>query len=201
MNQQIENNLVQGLVRIFSAYGWAGDQSQVLSQRIALINWGIHHGHASTYLSYLRNLIETREKNHDWWPFTSIFVYGIETLLESYADFNDLFTIPVTASDFKVQEPTKVNNVFTDTEPGIAAIRRLRTYGRTCIRYSYIEEYGVDKLQEDLRKIFPHGEVLIRNDNHQPDQLREWVWDEGSRKMTIYHPIMPVVLLATSHIK
>ena len=73
MNQDIEDNLVLGLTRIFSAYGWSGEGApQHLSQKVSYISWGLHHGDAIAYKTHLRMLINAREKTGDWSPFTSI---------------------------------------------------------------------------------------------------------------------------------
>ncbi len=195
MNQQIEENLTLGLVRIFSAYGWAGEQSQTLSQRIALVSWGLHNGDATTYQSYLKMLIKAREKNNQWKPFTSIYVNGIATLLENYTKFNDLDTIPApkTRPDFSKIE--KIENIFKDTQSGKEILKRLRKYNKTVLSYTLIEEHGLERLKEDLQKVFPKGTIYICEDMHEPDQVRDWIWDEGIKKMTVYYPIMPIVIV------
>jgi hypothetical protein len=39
--------------------------------------------------------------------------------------------------------------------------------------------------------------VYVRTDEHVPDQLRDWEYDEGKEKMTVLVPILPIVILAT----
>lgn len=198
MNQQIEDNLTLGLVRIFSAYGWSGEGTpKTLSQKIAYINWGLHNGEVLDYRTHLKMLIKVRERSGKWAPFTSIYVNGIATLLESYTSFNDLNTIPAPSTKYVFTESTPVGNVFKDTDLGKEVVKRLRKHNKTVLRYTLLEEYGLDKLKEDLQKVFPKGTIYVCEETHTPDQVREWIWDEGIKKMTIYYPCMPLIIAAT----
>ena len=196
MNQQIEDNLIMGLANVFTAHGWINtDIPQTLSQRVVYLSWGLHHGEAVDYYSHLSKIIKTCEQTDNWYPFTSIYVYGIQTLLDNYADFNDLYDIPKTELRPETALLKSVGNVFRNTQKGQEVIKRLHQHNGTVLRYDFITEYGITKLKKDLRKIFPKGNIRISTDTFVPDQIREWLWDEGVKKMTVYYPMKPIVVV------
>ena len=194
MDKRIETNLVLGLTRIFSAYGWSGEGApEHFADKISTIEYGLLHGDALGYSTHLKMLIQAREKDGQWKPFTSLFVNGISASLESYANHNDLFTIEPPKHKKEFKTPISMENVFDSAAHG--AIKRLRLYGTTVIRYTLVEEYGAERLLQDLRKYFPKATLRIELDEHVPDQLRDWIYDDGWHKTTIYIPIMPLVVI------
>lgn len=194
MDTRIEKSLVLGLVRIFTEYGWDGKGAPAhLSDKVSTIEYGLHHGDALAYSTHIKMILQARRKDHQWGLFTSEFVNGISSLLESYAEHNDLFQIqcPKTKKTFSTEVPTE--NIFKSLAKD--AVSRLRAYGNTVIRYSLIEEYGEERVLRDLQTIFPKATLRICRDTHEPDQLREWIYDDGIAKMTIYAPMMPIVVI------
>ena len=93
MNTKIEENLVWGLTRIFSEYGWTARGGTLLDwdTKLASISFGLHHGQALDYKTHLSMIINARQKDHNWGLFASEYVQGIHTLLVAYAENNDLF--------------------------------------------------------------------------------------------------------------
>ena len=77
-----------------------------------------------------------------------------------------------------------------------AAIKRLHQFGKTNIRYSLIEEYGEDRVRKDLRKVVPYAKLDILTEDHEPDQIRDWLYDGGVTKMTVMYPFMPLVIIS-----
>lgn len=197
MDNNIERSIVLGLTRIFSEYGWysTGD-SELFTDKVDTIQYGLHHGDALGYRAHLRLLIKAREKDGNWGIFSPIYVNGIENLLSTYGEHNDLFTIQSTSSKPLFKSEVSPLNVFKNVKEAKAALTRLRQYGKTNIRYNLVEQYGIDRLQSDLRDAgFKKGTVTICYDSYQPDYLCDPVYDEGKVKMFVYFPIMPVVLL------
>ena len=201
MNDRIEDNLVLGLARIFTEYGWTNEGSpKRMSDKRLMICRGLHHGHAQLYTEYMEHIIQQREKDNKWGIYNSIYVQGIYTLLKAYAQFNDLYNTFCMDTDLKLVHQTP-SNVFKVIKHGEATLKRLKANGSTVMSYELLEEYGYDKLLKDLREIYPHGTITVHTDTHVPDQIRDWEWDEGVRKMTIYFPIMPIIIISTSEIK
>ena len=194
MDKSIERSLVLGLTRIFSAYGWEDPKN--FADKISTIQYGLYHGDALGYKTHLAMLIQAREKDHKWGLFTSTFVYGIQTLLNAYGSRNDLFSIKASgkAPVFKTEIPSE--NVFKHTREGKEALRRLRAHGATILRYNLVEEYGVDRLVSDLHNAgFKKGTITVNYEEHQPDELREPIYDDGKCKMSTWFAIMPIVIL------
>lgn len=193
MNTKIEENLVLGLVRIFTEYGWKGKGApESWDAKLATIAYGLHHGQAFDYKTHLSLLISARQKDHDWGLYTSEYVQGILTLLTAYADNNDLFNIkyesvpPITYKE-------KSDNIFT----GSPALKRLEKNGNTVISYTLLEKYGFFRIVKDLNEHYPRGMVSVKFDEHKPDQIRDWLYDDGNRRMTVYYPIMPIIIITT----
>ena len=197
MDTNIERSLVLGLVRIFTAYGWnTTGESEHFADKVSTIQYGLHHGDAIGYRCHLSMLLQAREKDNQWGLFTPTFVKGIHNLLISYGNHNKLFDIkkPGKTPIYKTEPSTA--NVFK-TKEGKEAIARLKAYGKTNIRYSLVEEYGVDRLQSDLREVIKSDKatVEVRLETHEPDELWDKLYDDGKIKMTAYFPIMPLVIL------
>lgn len=200
MNDRIEDNLVLGLARIFTEYGWKGDGApRTMSEKKLRIRMGLHHGEALDYYTHLKLLVQAREKDNNWGIYDPIYVHGICTLLDAYAQFNDLYSVTEKVPFKLVQQNPR--NVFKVIKHGETTLKRLKANGTTVMSYELLEEYGYDKLLKDLREIYPHGTITVHTDTHVPDQIRDWEWDEGVRKMTIYFPIMPIIIISTSEIK
>lgn len=198
MDTRIEKCIVLGLVRIFSAYGWSGKGApEHFADKISIIQYGLKHGQALDYLTHLKMLIMAREEDQNWGLFTPVYVKGIASLLEKYAEHNNLFSIekPKTKRYFNTKVKTK--NIFESEDS--AALQRLRVFGKTVIRFGAIEEYGEERVLSDLRVYFPKGTVTVDYAHHEPDQISEWVNDDGVERLTIYTPILPMVILATGN--
>lgn len=198
MNDRIEKNLILGLARIFTEYGWKGKGApRTMSEKKLRICTGLHHGEALDYYTHLKLLIQAREKDNNWGIYDPIYVRGICTLLDAYAQFNDLYSITGKVL-FKTVQQTP-SNVFKVISRGEATLKRLKANESTVMSYELLEEYGYDKLLKDLKEIYPQGTITVHTDTHFPDQVRDWEWDEGVRKMTIYFPIMPIIIISTGN--
>lgn len=198
MDKIIERSLVLGLTRIFSEYGWytTGDSS-LFSDKLEVIRYGLYHGDALAYRTHLRLLIQAREKDGNWGILSPVFVNGIENLLTSYGNNNELFTIKSSESRPVFESELSPLNVFKHDKFAKEALKRLRDFGKTNIRYNLVEEFGVDRLQNDLRAAgFKKGTVSICYDTFEPNYLCDPVYDDGSVKMFAYFSIMPIVLLS-----
>ena len=87
-----------------------------------------------------------------------------------------------------------MKNVFDD-DLGTAAIARMKRFGNTNIRYSLVEQYGVERIQKDLtEKVGSPCRVKICTDSHQPMDLIRYVY-RGDSTFTVRIPVMPVVVI------
>lgn len=87
-----------------------------------------------------------------------------------------------------------MKNVF-DCPEGIQAIKRMNSFGKTNIRYSAVEKYGVEKLQEDLSsKVGAPCKVKVCYDSHEPMDLVRYIYC-GDSTFTVRIPIMPIVII------
>lgn len=87
-----------------------------------------------------------------------------------------------------------MKNVF-DCPEGIQAIKRMNSFGKTNIRYSAVEKYGVKKLEEDLSsKIGTPCKVKVCYDSHEPMDLVKYYYC-GDSTFTVRIPIMPIVTI------
>lgn len=87
-----------------------------------------------------------------------------------------------------------MKNIF-DCPEGIQAIKRMNAYGKTNIRYSAIEKYGREKVEEDLiSKVGAPCKVKICYDSHEPMDLVKYFYC-GDETFTVRIPIMPVVTI------
>ena len=197
MDKTIERSLVLGLTRIFTEYGWyTTGHSPLFSDKLETIRYGLYHGDALAYRTHLRLLIQAREKDGKWGLFSPIFVNGIESLLTSYGNNNDLFAIKAPELKQVFQTELSTLNVFKHNIYAKEALKRLKDFGRTNIRYTLVEEYGLDRLRNDLHAAgFKKGTVTICYDSYEPNYLCDPVYDDGSVKMFAYFPLMPIVLL------
>ena len=194
MNTLIEDNLTLSLARIFTAYGWNGNGAPSHWQdKLDIIRYGLYHGDALAYATHLKLLLQARRKDKQWGLFTPEFVYGISLLLDDYAENNDLYKIKAPAHKKVFSTSVSSANIFTDSP----ILKRLKAYDRTVISYTLVEEYGTERLLSDLRIHYPKATLSIDYDVHQPDQIRNWVYDDGSVRMTTYLPLMPIVIVTT----
>ena len=192
----IKDNLVTNLVRIFIAYGWCDDKEpDNFRKKLNTIAYGLTHGRALDYLVHLESLMAARRKDHNWGLYTSTFVEGIHTLLTAYGKKHQLFEIPCVNRNYTSCETIPKDNVFLHTKHGIEAFDRLRSFGKTNIRYSLIEEYGEDRIRRDLRETGVYATLSIQYEDHEPDQLRDWLYDDGKTRMTVMYPILPLVYI------
>lgn len=87
-----------------------------------------------------------------------------------------------------------MENVF-DTEFGVAAINRLRKFGKTNIRYEMIEQHGLERVQQDLNKKAGYAcTVRICYDSHTPDDFVRYFY-RNDTAYTVRIPIMPTVII------
>lgn len=192
---QIEDNLVKNLVRVFTAYGWNGKGTPDNYQtKYSTIKYGLYNGSAYGYYVHLSMILQSRRKDHNWGLYTSTFVEGVQTLLRHYSKRHGLFEIEEKHCEI-TSVPTPTANIFKTLDYAKDAIDRLESLGKTNIRYSLIEEYGEDRVRKDLRKVYPYAKLFISYDEHEPDQLRDWLYDDGVQKMTVMYPIMPLVYI------
>lgn len=194
MNKSIEDNLTLNLARIFTAYGWSDKGApEHWQDKLDVIRYGLNHGDATAYAAHLKLLLQARRKDKQWGLYTQEFVNGISLLLDDYAENNDLFKIKAPKQKEVFSSKVSLENIFTNSH----ALKRLKLYDRTAISYSLIEEYGAERVLSDLRNHFPKATLVVNYDLHQPDQIRNWVYDDGSIRMTTYLPLMPLVIVTT----
>lgn len=194
--QNIENNLITNLVRIFTAYGWDGEGApKNYTSKIATIKYGLYNGDALGYTTHLSMIIQARNKDHNWGLYTPVFVEGVQALLKSYCKRNKLYDKKGPISKPVFNYAPHRGNIFTTLPHGIQAIERLEKYGKTNIRYSAIEEFGEKRVLSDLRKLYPSAKLRIAYEEHEPDQFRDWMYDEGLTKMTVMYPVLPLVFI------
>ena len=87
-------------------------------------------------------------------------------------------------------------NVFLTSEDAKKALRRLKTYGRTNIRYSYIDWFGLDRLISDLREVAgPKANIKISTETFEPSDFIRLVPQDG-KEIRVRVPIMPTVVLS-----
>lgn len=195
MDTRIEKNLVLGLARIFSAYGWKSETAPTrLSDQLTSLTYGLYHGEAKEYLTHIKDIITLREIDNNWGIFTPLFVNGIATLLTNYAEHNDLFIIEQKGDTPVFRASLPKTNIFKFSFASV--IERLREHSKTVINYQLIEEYGKEKVLADLKEYFPKAKLKIKLEEHIPDQLRDWIYDDGVRKMTVYSALMPIVVVS-----
>lgn len=198
MNTRIEDSIVYGLVRIFSEYGWPeGEVPQLFTNKVKAIRHGLYHGEAKSYINRISEIISARRKDHNWGPlYEPTYVIGIKNLLRSYVAQNHLLDARHVKQP-KYDDTLSSENIFRAEEVGCEALQRLMFYNKTNIRYNIVEQYGVSRLTSDLQEIYPLGSVLVNYSDHIPDQIRDWEYDDGKEKMTVFFPIMPLVILST----
>jgi len=193
MNTRIEDNLVLGLTRIFSAYGWNGQGAPASWQdKLATIRTGLYQGDAIGYYTHLKLLIQARNKDENWGIFSPEYVIGIATLLDNYAKNNGLYQIQTPAKKPKPNHKPSSVNIFEHSP----ILKRLKEFDKTVISYTLIEEYGYDRVLSDLRVYYPRATLFVDYEAHLPDQIRDWEYDNGKTKMTIYFPIMPLAIIS-----
>ena len=193
--KQIRDNLIKNLVRIFTAYGW-GDEPvpENYQTKYQTIEFGLFQGQATSYLIRLNDILQERYKDHQWGLYTPTFVEGVRTLLKAFGKKHGYFDIP--SKKIRVYPVFPRNeNIFKHHDYAREAIKRLDSCSKTTIRYSLIEEYGEERVVRDLRKVAPYAKLSIQYDEHEPDQLRDWLYDGGVTKMTVMYPIMPLVYI------
>ena len=193
--KQIRDNLIKNLVRIFTAYGW-GDEPvpENYQTKYQTIEFGLFQGRATCYLTRLNDILQERYKDHQWGFYTPTFVEGVRTLLRAVGKKHGYFDIP--PKKIRVYPVFPRNeNIFKHHDYAREAIKRLDSCSKTTVRYSLIEEYGEERVARDLRKVAPYAKLSIQYDEHEPDQLRDWLYDGGVTKMTVMYPIMPMVYI------
>ncbi len=195
--EQIEEILIKNLARIFTEYGWTTGEGvpESFQAKVTTIRSGLYLGDAFGFKTHLSLIIEARKKDHKWGIFTPAFLEGTLTLLKAYAKKHYLFDIRGKAWVTPTKEPSK-ENLFEELDHAKAAIKRLYQFGKTNIRYSLIEEYGEDRVRKDLRKVVPYAKLDILTEDHEPDQIRDWLYDGGVTKMTVMYPFMPLVIIS-----
>lgn len=93
------------------------------------------------------------------------------------------------------QKKTKSNNLFDQTQEGAEAIKRLKVFGNTVIRYEFIERYGVELLKQDLdKKMRRPCVVKVHLDTHQPEELTTFKFYKDEI-IKVRSPIMPTVTI------
>ena len=192
--------LVGNLTRIFQAYGWDGENTpKHFSDKLDYIAHGLTNGDAQAYYTHLKMIIQVREKDHQWGIFAPFFVVGTCNMLKRCGDFLHWFEPGPHAPITNYKEPRIKGNVFKKSELGRDALERLRVYGKTNIRYSFVEEYGLPLLRRHLREAgYPDATIKVIEDNHIPDALFEDLVFRGEERLKLetYWPFMPLVILS-----
>jgi hypothetical protein len=195
---EIERILITNLVRIFTAYGWVGEETPCNhTSKIETIRYGLNHGEALEYKTHLARLIQVRRIDHKYGLFTLTFLEGTLSLLNSYANNNKLFNKIATPLKKRPKFELSVSNgnVFLTVDHAKAAVKRMNSFDASNIRYSLVEEYGLDRLKADLAVVAPGATIVIDYEGHTPDQLREWLYDDNLTKMTVMFPVLPIVTI------
>ena len=194
---QIKENLVRNLARIFTEYGWAGEGApKNFEQKIDIIAYGLANGEALSYATHLKLLIQARKKDHKWGLYTPVFVEGVLNLLNAFAGKHSLFECKPLLRDLTYVRGIPKDNIFKTFDYAKKSIERLEKHGKTNIRFSLIEDYGEERVLRDLRRLYPKVTLFVDYDSHQPDQIRDWLYDGGITKMTVMYPIMPLVIIS-----
>lgn len=194
---QIRENLVRNLARIFTEYGWIGKGApESFGRKIDIIADGLTNGDALSYATHLKLLIQARKKDHKWGLYTPVFVEGVLNLLNAFAGKHNLFERKPLLADIGYFQGLPEYNIFKTFDYAKKSIERLEKYGKTNIRFSLIEDYGEERVLRDLRRLYPKVTLFVDYDSHQPDQIRDWLYDGGVTKMTVMYPIMPLVIIS-----
>lgn len=192
---QIRDNLAINVTRLLSALLWTDKNFQT---RLNTVKYGLDHGMIKYFLEYIDVIIKTHKKECTWKLYTLVFIEGVRNLLKAYGDKNDLFNKPplhggLTPAMGYIEPPKE--NIFKTFDYAKKAIERLEKYGKTNIRFSLIEDYGEERVLRDLRKVCPSATLFVDYASHQPDQLRDYLYDGSGTKMTVMCPIMPIVYI------
>lgn len=87
-----------------------------------------------------------------------------------------------------------MKNVF-DNDLGAQAIARLHAHGKTNIRYSILEQFGLERIEKDLtEKVGVPCKVRVCYDSHEPMDLIRYFYC-GDQTFTVRIPIMPIVTI------
>ena len=192
---QIRDNLAINVTRLLSALLWTDKNFQT---RLNTVKYGLDHGMIKQFLEYIDVIIKPHKKENIWKLYTLVFVEGVRNLLKTYGDKNDLFNKPrlhcsLTPAMGYIEPPKE--NLFKTFDYAKKAIERLEKYGKTNIRFSLIEDYGEERVSRDLRKVCPNATLFVDYASHEPDQLRDYLYDGSGTKMTVMYPIMPIVYI------
>ena len=86
------------------------------------------------------------------------------------------------------------SNMFYKDESTVNYLHfHLENYGNTCLNYSYIERFGVEKLKQDLQELGYECRVKV-DPELSPDSIYDYEYDHNRRVRMVY-PILPSVLL------
>ena len=197
--EQIEENLIRNLARIFTEYGWpVKGTPKNFEQRVNIIAYGLINGEASDYAKQLKLIIQARKKDHKWGLYTPVFIEGMLNLLNTFAGKHNYFERnPLSHSRFYERPYGEVpeDNIFKTFDYAKKSLEHLEKYGKTNIRYSLIEDYGEERVLRDLRRLYPNVTLFVDYASHEPDQLRDYLYDGSGTKMTVMCPIMPIVYI------
>lgn len=90
----------------------------------------------------------------------------------------------------------KQNNIFNNKN-GRDALARVREYKKTNIRYSYIEKFGIEKVEADLKDALGREDCSVKvcTETHQPMDLIKFYWYAG-KTYKVHIPVMPTVIIS-----
>lgn len=191
MNERIETCLSVELAHIFSVLpgvNWPKNLNDY-DERVRHVKIELRKGKGSEYLNLLTPIV--KDKDYDYGYFHPYYVRGIWQLLKQ-AIKHKVLEGPINNIP-KVDHSHDNDNVFT-LDINKDSLERLDHFNKTNMRYYNVLKYGVDRIQQDLRKYYPDATVCLSRDYHSPDFMRDPYIYHGVKYM-IFWPLMPTVLL------
>ena len=90
----------------------------------------------------------------------------------------------------------KSKNIFLTDENANRALIRLKSYGKTCINYNYVERFGLKSLTAQLRAVAgPSAKIKISTEAFEPYDFIRLIPMKG-QEVRVRVPIMPPVILS-----
>lgn len=87
-----------------------------------------------------------------------------------------------------------MKNIF-DTPEGKDALARMDVYDKANIRYSLVEQYGIERILKDLRaRSKSPCDAKICYESHRPMDIIKYFYC-GNDTLTVRIPIMPTVII------
>lgn len=191
MNERIENCLSKEIAHIFSVLPgvvWPNNMTDY-DERVRKVKIDLRSDKGKQYLDLLHDIVY--DKEYDYGVFHKYYVRGIWELLKQ-ALKHKILSGPINTIP-KVDHSNDNVNIFT-LEDNHDSLDRLECWNKTNLRYYNVLKYGIDRIQQDLRKYYPNGTVTISMEYYERDFMRDPYIYRGVKYM-IFWPLMPTILL------